>query len=472
MAIVGGGIAGLTLAWLLDHVCDVTLFEKARVLGGHIETVEVDLAGERHAVDLGAQLFNRRVHPTFMALLDVLGVADPPRASAGSLVTREMGTTLADHGAALPRFVSPLFRDGRLWPTVAPWNAAGQAAFLSLALAAPKLNQADWRLTLDEWLRTVRGLTTEGRERIVLPWLSALAGCSIEEARAFSARAGAAIPARAIPANPLEPYSWSHVARGLGSVVALLERSCTHLRVRRGARVVSVRVVEGGLAVRAEGSPELVVDHVVLAAPPHATAALVADMPGRADLAAVLGGFRYFQSRLLIHTDPVYMHPDRRYWSAYNATTRETYCEGSIWYGAIRDKLPSGATADIFKSWATNRDKQPRALVAEKEYRHPLLDPAFFRGQAALERAQGRGNLWFAGSYCRDVDLQETALQSALRVADSIAASAPNVMRLRAAATRAAIERRRARPAIEEAQAMLTGVLGPLFGRGKRVSST
>ncbi len=39
IAIVGGGASGLITAWLLDRAHEVTLFERAPVLGGHIRTL-------------------------------------------------------------------------------------------------------------------------------------------------------------------------------------------------------------------------------------------------------------------------------------------------------------------------------------------------------------------------------------------------------------------------------------------------
>ena len=39
IAIIGGGSAGLVTAHLLDGAHDVTIFEKAPILGGHVRTL-------------------------------------------------------------------------------------------------------------------------------------------------------------------------------------------------------------------------------------------------------------------------------------------------------------------------------------------------------------------------------------------------------------------------------------------------
>jgi uncharacterized protein len=150
-------------------------------------------------------------------------------------------------------------------------------------------------------------------------------------------------------------------------------------------------------------------------------------------LLEVLASFETFRTRMVIHRDPVYVPADRRYWSSYNATTHDGTCEGSVWYGAIRDRLPDGHTVDLFKSWATARAREPREPLAEAEFRHALITPRYLISQARLAALQGVLGPWFAGSYTRDVDLQETALLSAVEVVRRLAPGAPNLGRLLAA---------------------------------------
>jgi predicted NAD/FAD-binding protein len=78
IAIIGSGISGLTCAHLLDRRHDVTVFEASDWIGGHSHTVDVDVQGERHAIDTGFIVFNDWTYPNFIRLLDQLGVASQP----------------------------------------------------------------------------------------------------------------------------------------------------------------------------------------------------------------------------------------------------------------------------------------------------------------------------------------------------------------------------------------------------------
>ncbi len=54
VVIIGGGVAGVSLAWLLDGVHDVVLLESDAELGGHARTLDVTVDGRQAAVDAGA----------------------------------------------------------------------------------------------------------------------------------------------------------------------------------------------------------------------------------------------------------------------------------------------------------------------------------------------------------------------------------------------------------------------------------
>src|SRR5271166_1623554 len=83
--VIGAGVSGLTAAYQMDRGHDVTLFEANDYLGGHTNTVDVELEGERHAIDTGFVVFNDRTYPNFVAMLEQLGVRSRPTSMSFSL---------------------------------------------------------------------------------------------------------------------------------------------------------------------------------------------------------------------------------------------------------------------------------------------------------------------------------------------------------------------------------------------------
>ena len=78
IAIVGTGVAGLTAAHRLHRDHEIAVYEATPRIGGHVNTVRVDLAGETHEIDTGFIVHNDRNYPGFQALMDELGVATQP----------------------------------------------------------------------------------------------------------------------------------------------------------------------------------------------------------------------------------------------------------------------------------------------------------------------------------------------------------------------------------------------------------
>ena len=74
VAVIGSGISGNTLSYLLNKNHDVTLYEKDKRIGGHSHTHEITINNKKIHVDTGFIVFNKKTYPLFTSLLDDLGV--------------------------------------------------------------------------------------------------------------------------------------------------------------------------------------------------------------------------------------------------------------------------------------------------------------------------------------------------------------------------------------------------------------
>jgi predicted NAD/FAD-binding protein len=87
----------------------------------------------------------------------------------------------------------------------------------------------------------------------------------------------------------------------------------------------------------------------------------------------------------------------------------------------------------VFKSWAQRRRADPKHILLERRFKHPLITRSTIRAARALRPHQGRKGLYFSGHYTTGMDLQESALYSAMQVAEALA---PRSRRLDVAHTR------------------------------------
>ena len=79
IAVIGGGVAGMSAAWHLYYLgFDVKVFEKAGHIGGNARTIDVVVGDETRWVDLGVNDFNSGTYVCLVRVLDELGVKYRP----------------------------------------------------------------------------------------------------------------------------------------------------------------------------------------------------------------------------------------------------------------------------------------------------------------------------------------------------------------------------------------------------------
>ncbi len=434
VAIIGGGMAGVSLAWLLDGACDVVLVEARSSIGGNVRSLDVTLDNQTFVVDLGAQYFHPGPYPLYTALLASLGLYPPGPAGDGPSYSFPASITLAADGEATPRFVSPIVPD-REWPIFASWNLTGLSAF-SRAFAAAKAreqNDESWALTLEDWLPSL-GIPRAGWEGAVLPWAASLFSGSIDDARGLSARAAMIFAAKALPDNPLDPILYYVLDRGMIEVLERLLAQTSTVSVLTNAPALAVsRDLLGAFTVSCAGQQPFTADDLVFASSCPSTVSLLAGLTGTGLQRAALSAIEFRAARLALHASPAFAPSTPLLWSFLNSQVSGPYCEASMWLAPVLNTVPLVTRAKLWKSWVTHRDL-PAGVLAQASFAHLLPTPAAINAQSAMTALQGLGRIWFAGGYLYPYDSQETALRSALRVAVGL-----NVASTRSAALAAAV---------------------------------
>ncbi len=412
VAIIGAGAGGVAAAYFLAGSFDVDLFEARSRIGGHCDSRVINHKGRRITVDLGAQFFHPDTHPIYVTLLEELGLYDPEHPDVDATLEAP-GSLCIFRTAGGP----PIFSSSH--PLSTPLRAADFATFTGLARQAV-LSDMPWEITVDAWIRSLP-LRRSFKKDVLYPWITATIGCARADALRTSARSILQTFALAFPANLLEGATTYNSKIGLqGNLQRMLDRSPTaQVHLRTPARALSR--TRAGWYLQTPAGRQGPYRFVVLNAPPRAGRELLRPLPAFADITELLDVYRYFDSRLLVHTDAAYVHRDRRNWGAYNAGAYGLECEGSAWLGALYEKSASGASVHVFKSWAQRRRADPKHVLLERRFKHPLISQSTIKAARALRPLQGRKGLYFSGHYTTGMDLQESALYSAMKVAEALA---------------------------------------------------
>jgi predicted NAD/FAD-binding protein len=423
VAIIGGGAGGVASAYFLEGSCDVTLFESRPKIGGHCDSQLITYQGPQITVDLGAQFFHPATHPIYTALLEQLGLYDPAHPDSDQTLEATGSVCVFAKNGFLPRFSSTA-------PYLTPFPAVDFLVYAQFARQVILQNQS-WEMTLSDFIGSLP--VAQGfKDSVLFPWLAALIGTTHENAARSSARSILQTFALAFPANPLQGASTYNSKIGLeGNLQTLLAHSPSAL-LQVNAGVQGLEYNAGAWTVHTASGSQGPFDAVVMNAPPSVSSGLLSPLPWAADIVGLLNRYEYFDTRIVIHTDPVYAESLRSLWAVYNGEVDGAECEGSVWLGGIHDKLPSGATLDVFKSWATHRSVESKHILLQRNFRHPLITPDVIRATRSLAATQGRNGLYFAGQHTTGFDLQEAAVYSAMKVADHLAPTSSTLAALRA----------------------------------------
>jgi predicted NAD/FAD-binding protein len=420
LAVIGGGMGGLASAWLCDSAWDIDLFEARAKIGGHCDSLALDYRGEKLTVDLGAQFFHPDTHPLYVSLLEELGLYREGDQEHDEVLEAQGSLTILPLDQTKPHFVSTN-------PIATPLTAIEFALFTRAARNAI-LHESPYETTLEAWIQSL-GVSQDFKDRLLKPWISSLIGVSVEDAMQTSARSILQTFALSFPDNIFQgATTWNSKIGLQGNLQRMIEQ-CQNVRIHLSSPVLRLQKENGFWFVYTAKGRQGPYEQVVINAQPQHSKIWVADLPGAEGLHGLLGRYRFFDTRIVIHEDPVYVSAERKQWSVYNAGIISSSCEGSVWLGGIHEPI-QGRPIDIFKSWASRRTQEPIRVLGERRFQHPLITPDVIRAARELKQWQGVEGLWFAGQHTTGMDLQEAALYSATQVAQYLNPESPQLAAL------------------------------------------
>lgn len=441
VAVIGGGAAGLSAAWMLSRQFSTVLFEAAPRLGGHANTVDIALDGWQFPVDTGFIVYNELNYPNLTRMFRALGVETDPSNMSFS-VSMDRGR-IEYAGDPIGVFAQPgnlLRRDHwRMLRDIGRFNKAARDL-----LEAPGENTT----TVGEMLADGGYSTTFANEHL-LPMAAAIWSSTLDGIRDFPARSFARFFANHGLLGLRGRPQWRTVAGGSRNYVERLVVD-GQFQVRRGSAIYEVDRLGsnagGKIIVRTGGAPEEAFDRVVFATPANRTLEILG--AGATDQErAMLGAFKYQPNRAVVHSDQSLLPRRRRVWSSWNYLADSGRYDGqgavsvSYWMNRLQ-RLP--VSTPIVVSLNPLTEPAADSVFAEFTYQHPQFDQAAINAQAALPEIQGAVGTWYCGSYC-GYGFHEDAVQSAFAVTKALGAPVPwdEVVAPRSPAAKIADKRRR-----------------------------
>jgi predicted NAD/FAD-binding protein len=410
IAIIGGGASGLVTAWLLEQDHDVTLYEAQDKLGGHADSVTVNVDGESVVVEAATEFFNDPFYPHFMKLLRYFHIP----LNKFTLTNTFYKTDGSDV------FMLPPFHDGQIeWKSLTPSNLSRSLQLKTVVDNARTLiKSGDTAISVRDFVNTLN-VSKEFKETYLYPLLASAWGVSLDDIQEFSALNSLKY---LVDGGDIPNYKWYEVVGGLKIYIDAVKNSLQKTEIKLNARVTQLGQNNGHYTVLASDGSLREYDHIVFAIPMDVASALLSNLPNENELATTLGKVKYYDTKIAIHSDRRFMPPDQADWRVANIRYDGTHSELSV-YKSWRSKTP------IFKSWITYDvrapkdpgDPLPSNLYALISYRHPFIDYKYFEAQKMTQQMQGNNNIWFAGLWTNHGDIHESAIISAMTIAEHLA---------------------------------------------------
>jgi predicted NAD/FAD-binding protein len=417
IAIIGAGSAGLAAAWLLESHHKITLFEKSPRLGGHADTVDVQLEHQDLCIDAGFDHFSAEMFPTFTRLLAKLDVPTH---------TYPMSASMAWDGSDDVTVLPPVRGGLPRWAGLRPAKLAELLQFRRVLKGAKALMKAkDSSITISDYVDSL-GLNQRFQDHFLYPFLLGSWCVEPSELRGFSAY-NVLRYAFIHQVDGLKHFQWLDIAGGTRVYIQRLAKSLQRTTVRTATEVRSICRTPTGYEIADSTGNIALADHVIMATNAYEAASILKEVRTAEPAVKQLKRFEYFRTEIAIHGDRRWMPPDARDWSVFNLRHEGRYTHATVWKPWRTTGLP------VFKSWVTFKDEPPETLYAQASYWHGRITPEYFAAQRALAELQGEHQLWFAGVYTHDVDCHESAILSAVKVARRLAPESSRLAQLGAA---------------------------------------
>ena len=391
IAVIGGGITGLSAALRLSRTNTVTLFEAEPRLGGHARTLMAGKRGDQ-PVDTGFIVFNNVNYPHLTDLFAQLDVPTAPSNMGFGAST--MGGKLEYALASLDtifaqrrRIADPRYL--RMLADILRFNKRAEA------VATPSMTIAELLVALKTgpWFR----------DHYITPFSGAIWSTPTADILDFPAQALIRFFRNHALLGHTGHHQWHTVRGGSVEYVRRLTAALTKqgVDIRTTAPIAAIRRAPGAVHIRAHGDQWQMFDDVVMATHADVSLALLSDATPAET--ATLGAFRFQPNQAILHADPAMMPRSRKAWAAWSyvepAGHRPDRISLTYWMNALQ---PITADDPLFVTLNASAPIRDDLVHDVTTFRHPMFDHAALAAQPQIAAANGTQNTWFCGAWMRN----------------------------------------------------------------------
>ncbi len=390
IAVIGGGISGISAAWNLARDHEVTLFEKNE-LGGHTKTHIITKGPDRGlAVDLGFIVLNDRNYPQFQKFLHELKVEVRfSDMSFAHYCERQnfgyAGTSFNGLFGQRYRFFQP-----RYW-----FLLKEVVRFGYVGLQALKQEDSLRSLNLGEFCH-LHGFSSQVLQDYILPMGGAIWSSGLQTMLDFPALMFLKFFQHHGLLNLLDRPRWQTIVHGSQTYVdAFLAHFTGNLICPADCQIERQKE---GIYIH-QASDRVRFDALVLAT--HADISLKLLQDADEEEKNVLSSFRFFDNQVVLHQDEAVLPANKNLRASWNYSRElgSTMSDPvSLTYDMNR-LMGLSSTLPLLVTLNRKKPISPAKILYRTVMRHPVYDKMAFIGQKKLPLIQGRNRTFYAGAW-------------------------------------------------------------------------
>ena len=393
VAVIGSGISGTSAAYYLNKLgYDVYLFESGSHFGGHTNTIDLDLEGQRIPVDTGFLVHNDRTYPNLIDFFEELKIETHLSEMSFSVVRRTDDITWAGTNI-FTVFAQPgnLFsmRFFRFLKEVLRFNKESKKYLLEY--------EGKPELTLDEMLIN-KGYTEDFKNWYLLPMGGCIWSSPTNEMLNFPAYTFLIFCLNHGLLQIFKRPQWKTVLNGCRTYIETALSQIDNKFLNEP--VLEVVSEDNKLKLITEKRIEYF-DYCLICSHPPQTLEIFKN----ADFLTknLLSKFKYQKNKAVLHFDESVLPREKIAWAAWNYLSAElTSGNDKVSVSYLINKLqPLPVEKAVIVTLNPASKIEKNKVVKEINYQHPLFSIDAIRAQREMVNIQGRQGVYFSGAWLR-----------------------------------------------------------------------
>lgn len=413
IAIIGSGISGLVCAHRLHKDHEIVLYETSNRVGGHSNTVRVDLADETHYVDTGFIVYNEANYPNFVDILKQLDVQTKPTTMSFSVSNENNGLE---------------YKGTNLNTLFAQRGNIVKPQFYKLLSGIYRFNKTIKALLDDETdddLISLKTLIDENKysqtfvDNFLIPFGSAIWSADPQTFLEFPVQTYARFMNNHGLLDVPFKQQWRTIDGGSRQYVKKLTKPfARNIRINSAVKKILRDVgADKKIEIHTSVSEVEEFDRVIIAT--HSNQALsLLDDPSQAEH-EILSALRYQKNSVTLHTDVRELPSKKLAWSSWNyrvPSNPRHSATVTYWMNSLQSIKSS---AELLVTLNDDSRIDPSLIIEQFEYEHPNYDIDAITAQKRRGEIQGQRNTYYAGAYW-GYGFHEDGVYSALDVVEKL----------------------------------------------------